>query len=88
LVAFNFFSAQGCKGAPPFGNSMGSNFSTSQTPEMSGTDPEWAASWPRGAGKSASIAITATAEKIRRFCTGDPPQFWLRRVRLATKVSR
>src|ERR1700674_1335631 len=72
LVAFHFFSAQGCKGAPPFGNSLGSNFSTSQTPEMSGAEPGRVASWPRGAGESASIATTAAAEKIRRFRTGDP----------------
>src|SRR6202521_3585300 len=72
LVAFNFISAQGCRGAPPFGNSLGSNFSTSQTPEISGTDPGWAASWPRGAGESASIATTAPAEKIRRFRNGHP----------------
>jgi hypothetical protein len=72
LVAFNFISAQGCKGAPPFGKSLGSNFSTSQTPEMSGADPLWAASWPRGAEESASIATTAAAEKISRFRTGDP----------------
>jgi hypothetical protein len=72
LVDFNLISAQGCKGAPPFGNSMGLNFSTSQTPEMSGTDPGWAAPWPRGAGESASIATTAAAEKIKRFRTGDP----------------
>jgi len=62
LVAFNFFSAQGCKGAPPFGNSMGLQTFHQQTPEMSGTDPEWAG-LGRAAQEKAQASHHGTAKK-------------------------
>src|SRR3984893_15332988 len=67
-VALNFASAHGVKGVPPpFGKSLGSNFSTSQTPEISGAAPGFAASCASAARESASVAATVIAERIKRF---------------------
>src|SRR5690349_14146983 len=71
LVALNFVSAQGVKGAPPLGNNLGSKFSTSQTPEISGTAPWRAPFWARVADGSASSA-TAALEKIKNFRIKHP----------------
>src|SRR5438309_9644395 len=77
-VALNFASAPAVKGAPPFGNNLGSNLSTSQTPEISGTAPDRATPWPRIAAGRAIIATTA-AKMIKRlhipgFLPPQPPR--------------
>src|SRR5579872_6308081 len=85
-TALNFSSAQGVNGAPPSGNSLGSNFSTSQTPERSGVEGCCRPVWACAASERVSSAIAAAPKKIKGIRTGAPEILEFRQGELARKL--